>query len=52
MVKSKSLDYNKPTLRGKITVPGDKSVSHRSIMFGGIAKGRTTVSGFYLVMIV
>ncbi|MGE7924351.1 3-phosphoshikimate 1-carboxyvinyltransferase [Viridibacillus arvi] len=48
MVKSKSLDYNKPTLRGKITVPGDKSVSHRSIMFGGIAKGRTTVSGFLL----
>ncbi|MGE7621551.1 3-phosphoshikimate 1-carboxyvinyltransferase [Viridibacillus sp. NPDC096237] len=48
MVKSNSLDYNKPTLRGKITVPGDKSVSHRSIMFGGIAKGRTTVSGFLL----
>ncbi|MEK5483296.1 3-phosphoshikimate 1-carboxyvinyltransferase [Viridibacillus sp. FSL R5-0888] len=47
-MKSKSLDYNKPTLRGKITVPGDKSVSHRSIMFGGIAKGRTTVSGFLL----
>ncbi|MBK3496729.1 3-phosphoshikimate 1-carboxyvinyltransferase [Viridibacillus sp. YIM B01967] len=48
MVKSKSLAYNKPTLRGTITVPGDKSVSHRSIMFGGIAKGRTTVSGFLL----
>lgn len=42
------LNYNKPTLHGEITVPGDKSISHRSIMFGSIAKGRTTVNGFLL----
>ena len=27
------------TFQGKFTVPGDKSVSHRSIMFGAIAEG-------------
>ncbi|MFA6280283.1 MAG: 3-phosphoshikimate 1-carboxyvinyltransferase [Bdellovibrionales bacterium] len=32
-------------LRGCVTPPGDKSISHRSIMLGGIAKGRTTVRG-------
>ncbi|MGG0655595.1 3-phosphoshikimate 1-carboxyvinyltransferase [Rummeliibacillus pycnus] len=42
------LNYKKPTLHGNITVPGDKSISHRSIMFGSIAEGRTTVSGFLL----
>ena len=38
----------KPTvsIRGEITVPGDKSISHRSIMLGAIAKGITTVRGF------
>lgn len=34
------------TLQGDITVPGDKSISHRAIMLGAIAKGTTTVSGF------
>ena len=29
-----------------LTVPGDKSVSHRALMLGGIAEGRTTISGF------
>lgn len=29
-----------------VTVPGDKSVSHRALMLGSIAKGRTDVSGF------
>jgi len=29
-----------------VRVPGDKSISHRSIMLGGIASGRTEVSGF------
>ena len=33
-------------LKGEITVPGDKSISHRSIIFGAIAKGTTTVDGF------
>ena len=30
-------------LKGEVTVPGDKSISHRSIMFGSIAKGTTEV---------
>lgn len=29
-----------------ITVPGDKSISHRALMLGSIAEGRTDVSGF------
>ncbi|STX28948.1 3-phosphoshikimate 1-carboxyvinyltransferase [Legionella beliardensis] len=33
-------------LRGDITVPGDKSISHRAIMFGAIAEGTTTINGF------
>jgi len=35
------------TLRdARVTVPGDKSVSHRALMLGSIAEGRTEVSGF------
>ena len=33
-------------LQGDITVPGDKSISHRAIILGGIATGTTTISGF------
>lgn len=33
-------------LQGQIRVPGDKSISHRSIMLGSIAEGVTHVSGF------
>lgn len=33
-------------LIGSITVPGDKSISHRSIILGAIAKGQTTVENF------
>lgn len=32
--------------RGEITVPGDKSISHRAVMFGSLAKGTTQVTGF------
>lgn len=32
-------------LRGEIRVPGDKSISHRSIMLGALAMGETTVTG-------
>lgn len=34
------------SVRGEIIVPGDKSISHRSIMLGAIANGVTTVRGF------
>lgn len=33
-------------LRGKATVPGDKSISHRSVMFGAMAQGETHVRGW------
>lgn len=33
-------------LKGEITIPGDKSISHRSVMFGSIAKGTTEISHF------
>ncbi len=33
-------------LTGSIRVPGDKSISHRSIMFGSLADGVTEVTGF------
>ncbi|WP_019624246.1 3-phosphoshikimate 1-carboxyvinyltransferase [Thioalkalivibrio thiocyanoxidans] len=34
------------TLSGAARVPGDKSISHRSIMLGALAEGETRVSGF------
>lgn len=33
-------------LRGEITIPGDKSISHRSIMLGSLAEGETEITGF------
>ena len=33
-------------LRGEVTVPGDKSISHRAVMFGALAKGKTEITGF------
>ncbi|WP_230123115.1 bifunctional prephenate dehydrogenase/3-phosphoshikimate 1-carboxyvinyltransferase [Pseudomonas sp. Bi70] len=33
-------------VRGRIRVPGDKSISHRSIMLGSLAEGTTEVEGF------
>ncbi len=33
-------------LTGKITVPGDKSISHRAAMLGALARGRTVIHGF------
>ena len=33
-------------LQGEIRVPGDKSISHRSIMLGSLAEGTSTVTGF------
>ncbi len=37
---------DKYSFHGEISVPGDKSISHRSIMFGAISDGITTVSNF------
>lgn len=34
------------SLQGEISVPGDKSISHRAIMFGALAKGTTEIYNF------
>ncbi len=36
------------SLQGELKVPGDKSISHRSIMLGAVAEGTTRVSGFLM----
>ncbi len=33
-------------LRGRLRVPGDKSISHRAVILGALATGTTTVDGF------
>ena len=35
-----------PGLHGTLEVPGDKSISHRAVMFGSLAKGTTEVTHF------
>jgi len=46
------LIINRPTsglsLQGRIRVPGDKSISHRALMFGAIAQGETQIQGLLL----
>lgn len=36
------------SLRGEISVPGDKSISHRAILFGSLAKGTTEIDGLLM----
>ncbi|AFY85123.1 3-phosphoshikimate 1-carboxyvinyltransferase [Oscillatoria acuminata] len=36
------------SVQGRIRVPGDKSISHRALMLGAIAKGETTIEGLLL----
>lgn len=38
--------YKCGSLKGEITVPGDKSISHRSVMFGSLARGTTEIHNF------
>ena len=37
--------YTHP-LKGEVTVPGDKSISHRAVMFGALAQGTTEITNF------
>ena len=37
-------------LKGKVTIPGDKSISHRCVMFGSIANGTTERIHIYRIM--
>jgi 3-phosphoshikimate 1-carboxyvinyltransferase len=34
-----------PPLAGRVTVPGDKSISHRALMFSALAEGQSEISG-------
>lgn len=34
------------SLSGELKIPGDKSISHRAIMFGSISKGTTSITNF------
>jgi len=43
---AKKLISTKSSLNGTIKVPGDKSISHRAVMFGSIASGVTTIENF------
>ena len=42
----KTIQPRTSPLRGEVTVPGDKSISHRAVMFGSIARGNTEITGF------
>ncbi len=33
-------------IKGQLTVPGDKSISHRAVMLGSLSKGKTTIHNF------
>lgn len=37
-----------PRLQGRITVPGDKSISHRAVMMAALARGPSTLTGLLL----
>lgn len=39
------LKYKKP-LKGEVSIPGDKSISHRAVMFGAISNGTTEITNF------
>ena len=43
-----TLNYCSHSVRGELKVPGDKSISHRAIILGSIAEGKTKVDGFLL----
>lgn len=40
--------HKKGPLKGNYTVPGDKSISHRAVMLGALAKGKTEVDNFLM----
>ncbi|GBR76053.1 3-phosphoshikimate 1-carboxyvinyltransferase [Candidatus Termititenax persephonae] len=40
------IKFTKNGLRGTLTVPGDKSISHRAVILAALASGRTEIQGF------
>jgi 3-phosphoshikimate 1-carboxyvinyltransferase len=39
------MSRNSSALQGAVSVPGDKSISHRALIFGALAEGRTEIAG-------
>ncbi|MCA1058336.1 3-phosphoshikimate 1-carboxyvinyltransferase [Rossellomorea aquimaris] len=48
MKAKKRLSNPNKGLNGELQVPGDKSISHRSIMFGSVAEGKTVIHNFLM----
>lgn len=46
MSNVKTVHFKDKVLSGSLAVPGDKSISHRGVMLGSIAEGKTTITGF------
>lgn len=42
----KTVLKNKNGLKGTITIPSDKSISHRAVMFASLAKGKSVINNF------
>lgn len=45
-MEPKQLYFQNERIKGTLEVPGDKSISHRAVMFGAIADGTTTINHF------
>ncbi len=45
-MSSEQIKGGSTAIKGEITLPGDKSISHRSVIFGSLADGVTNVEGF------
>ena len=45
MKRRKTAGAGPPPLRGTVTVPGDKSISHRALVFAALANGASTITG-------
>ena len=45
-METKKLPNKVNSLNGVIKIPGDKSISHRAVMFGSIANGKTVIRNF------
>lgn len=48
----KEIQPIKTGLKGEILIPGDKSVSHRSVMFAGLCDSEVKITNFYMQQIV
>jgi len=45
MTVARTIEPARAPLRGRVRVPGDKSIAHRAIMFNGAARGRASIEG-------